>query len=203
MADGADPGARGGVTRDRRGAGARHLSVRRDALLPNANRFTEEIRSLLDRPAGAPAWVCIDCAAIGDIDDLGGETLFDLLDEMKEKGSSLVLAELDDGVRTELDRYGLTEAIGADAIFDTVAAAVVAFGSEIDPRLRRPRYLALLAFGPRRLAWVVEGGGGEGGGRRVVGGFVLVSFCRRRRSSSAGILRRGARVPTDGPCGPR
>jgi SulP family sulfate permease len=95
----------------------------------NANRFTEEIRSLLDRPAGAPAWVCIDCAAIGDIDYSGGETLFDLLDEMKEKGSRLVLAELDDGVRAELDRYGLTDAIGADAIFDTVAAAVLAFAA--------------------------------------------------------------------------
>ena len=41
----------------------------------NANRFTEEIRSLLDRPGGAPAWVCIDCAAIGDVDFSGGETL--------------------------------------------------------------------------------------------------------------------------------
>lgn len=36
------------------------------------------------------------------------ETLHDLLDEVKEKGSRLLLAELDDGVRAELDRYGLT-----------------------------------------------------------------------------------------------
>ena len=48
---------------------------------------------------------------------------------MKEKGSRLVLAELDDGVRAELDRYGVTDAIGADAMFDTVAAAVAAFGA--------------------------------------------------------------------------
>jgi SulP family sulfate permease len=95
----------------------------------NTNRFTEEIRSLLDRRAGAPAWVCIDCAAIGDVDFSGGKTLLDLLQEVEKKGSWLVLAELDDGVRAELDRYGLTDAIGADAIFDTVAAAVVAFGS--------------------------------------------------------------------------
>jgi SulP family sulfate permease len=95
----------------------------------NTNRFTEEIRSLLDRRAGAPAWVCIDCAAIGDVDFSGGKTLLDLLQEVEKKGSRLVLAELDDGVRAELDRYGLTDAIGADAIFDTVAAAVVAFGS--------------------------------------------------------------------------
>jgi high affinity sulfate transporter 1 len=95
----------------------------------NANRFTEEIRGILDRPGGAPAWVCIDCAAIGDIDFSGGQTLFDLLEQMKEKGSHLVLAELDDEVRAELDRYGLTEAIGVDAVFDSVGEAVAAFGA--------------------------------------------------------------------------
>ena len=73
--------------------------------------------------------MCIDCAAIGDVDFSGGETLHDLLKEMQEKGPRLVLAELDDGVRAELDRYGVTDAIGADAMFDTVAAAVAAFGA--------------------------------------------------------------------------
>lgn len=95
----------------------------------NANRFTEEIRGILDRPGGAPQWVCIDCAAIGDIDFSGGETLFDLIEQVKEKGSHLVLAELDIGVRAELDRYGVTDAIGADAMFDTVGEAVAAFRS--------------------------------------------------------------------------
>ena len=99
----------------------------------NANRFTEEIRGLLDRPAGPPAWVCIDCAAIGDIDFSGGRTLHDLLDEMEGKGSRLVLAELDDGVRAALDRYGVTDLIGADAIFDTVAASATAFAARDRP----------------------------------------------------------------------
>jgi len=82
---------------------------------------------LLDRDEGAPAWVCIDCAAIGDIDFSGGETLHDLLDEMKEKGSRLMLAELDDGVRAELDRYGVIDAIGPDHVFGSVREVVEAF----------------------------------------------------------------------------
>ena len=45
----------------------------------NANRFTEEVRGLLDRDGGAPTWICMDCAAIGDVDFSGGETLHDLL----------------------------------------------------------------------------------------------------------------------------
>jgi SulP family sulfate permease len=95
----------------------------------NSNRFTEEIRGLLDRDAGAPTWICLDCAAIGDVDFSGGKTLLDLLEEMEKKGSRLVLAELDDGVRAELDRYGITQALGADGIFDSVAEAVTAFGA--------------------------------------------------------------------------
>ena len=46
---------------------------------------------------------------------------------MERKGSRFVLAELDDEVRVELDRYGITQTIGADGIFDSVAEAVTAF----------------------------------------------------------------------------
>ena len=94
----------------------------------NSNRFTEEVRTLLDRPAGAPTWICIDGAAIGDVDFSGGKTLLDLLSEVEGKGSRLMLAELDDAVRAELDRYGVSDAVGGDFIFDTVADAVAAFG---------------------------------------------------------------------------
>ena len=93
----------------------------------NSNRFTEEIRGLLDRDEGAPTWICVDCAAVGDVDFSGGETLHDLLKEMERKGSRFVLAELDDEVRVELDRYGITQTVGADGIFDSVAEAVTAF----------------------------------------------------------------------------
>jgi high affinity sulfate transporter 1 len=93
----------------------------------NANRFTEEVRGLLDRPGGPPDWICIDCAGIGDVDFSGGKTLLDLLDEVGTRGSRLVLAELDDSVRAELERYGVVDSIGADGCFDSVEEAVEAF----------------------------------------------------------------------------
>lgn len=93
----------------------------------NANRFTEEIRGLLERPGGPPAWICIDCAGIGDVDYSGGQTLLDLIQEIGERGSRLVLAELDDGVRAELGRYGVIDSIGADGSFAGVQEVVEAF----------------------------------------------------------------------------
>jgi high affinity sulfate transporter 1 len=93
----------------------------------NANRFTEEIRGLLGRHGGPPTWICIDCAAIGDVDFSGGRTLLDLRDEVERAGSRLALVELDGAVRAELEGYGVVDAIGSDHVFDSVREVVEAF----------------------------------------------------------------------------
>jgi high affinity sulfate transporter 1 len=93
----------------------------------NANRLTEEIRAILGRSQGAPSWLCIDAPGMGDIDFSGGETILDLLREMGTHGTRLVFADVDPDVRAELDRYGVSEAMGDDAYFDTVGDAVEAF----------------------------------------------------------------------------
>ena len=93
----------------------------------NANRLTEEVRTILDRPGGAPAWLCLLASAIEDVDYSGGETLIGLAAEAKAHGSRLVFADVDQSVRTELNRYGLTKRIGADAYFETVDHVVAAF----------------------------------------------------------------------------
>lgn len=100
----------------------------------NANRFTEEIRILLERPGGPPAWICIDCAGIGDVDFSGGKTLLDLRDEVERAGSRLVLVELDGAVRAELERYGVVAAIGPDHVFDSVREVVEAFRTRDQPK---------------------------------------------------------------------
>ena len=93
------------------------------------HQLVEEIRAILGRPAGAPAWLCIEAAGIDDVDFSGGETITDLLRELQEQGTRLVFADVDPDVREELDRYGVTSVIGTDAYFDTVEDAVEAFGA--------------------------------------------------------------------------
>jgi MFS superfamily sulfate permease-like transporter len=95
----------------------------------NANRFTTEVRAVLAREEGAPSWFCIEAGAIGDVDFSGGQTLLDLAAEMQQAGARLVLAEVPDDVRAELDRYGVTDAIGQDAYFDTPLEVMEAFRS--------------------------------------------------------------------------
>ena len=76
-----------------------------------------------------PSWLCIAAGAIPDIDYSGAETIRQLHGELVEQGVKLVIAEPLPPVRELFDRYGLTELLGADAIYPTVDDVVSAFGS--------------------------------------------------------------------------
>ena len=104
----------------------------------NANHFANEILNLTAAPAPAPAsvpanddtrvrWLCIDASAIADVDYSGAQTINELIQELHARGIRLVLAEVEQDVRDELDRYGLTALIGADAYIDTVAEVIEAY----------------------------------------------------------------------------
>ena len=95
----------------------------------NANQFGEEVHGILERSQGAPTWFCIDAAAIGDIDYSAGETIVSVHAQMREHGTRLVFADVDDDVKVELDRFGISELVGQDAFYSSVVEAVAAFRS--------------------------------------------------------------------------
>jgi SulP family sulfate permease len=98
-----------------------------DIYYANASRLSEEISGILTRPQGAPTWFGLDAAGIADIDFSGGETLRDLLKEMTAHGTRFAITHVDADVRTELDRYGISDAIGEDAYFDTIEDLLIAY----------------------------------------------------------------------------
>ena len=88
----------------------------------NANRFTTEVRAVLDRAEGPPSWLCIEAGGIGDVDFSGGQTL-STSPRDAAGGHAAGLRRAGPDVRAELDRYGVTDAVGQDAYFDTVEDA--------------------------------------------------------------------------------
>jgi high affinity sulfate transporter 1 len=96
-----------------------------DLFYANANGFSEDVLALSARPGAR--WVCVDAAAISDVDYSGWKTLEELHGELHERGVRLVLADLTDDVRTELDQYGVLSHLGTDALFSSVGDAVDAF----------------------------------------------------------------------------
>jgi MFS superfamily sulfate permease-like transporter len=92
----------------------------------NANRFNEEVLALVDNadPTGSVHTVVLEASAVVDVDYSGGLTLKQVVSELKDRGARLVIVQASDDVRTELDRFGITQAIGADAYFDSVGEAI-------------------------------------------------------------------------------
>ncbi len=94
----------------------------------NANRFNEEVLGLVDGadPAGSVRTVVLEASAVVDVDYSGGLTLKQVISELHDRGARFVVVQASDEVRAELDRFGVTEAIGADAYCETVGDAVEA-----------------------------------------------------------------------------
>jgi high affinity sulfate transporter 1 len=86
----------------------------------NSARFDEQVSELATADGKPVKWICVDAVAMSDVDYTGGETLIQVNNELKERGTRLVLAGLSDPVRKELDTAGVTAALGEDAYYASV-----------------------------------------------------------------------------------
>ena len=90
----------------------------------NAGRFADEIRSLVG-PAPAPVrWVVVHAGAITHVDYTAARVVRELQADLARGGVGLVFAHVQSDLRPDLDRHGLTQAIGPTRIFDTLHEAL-------------------------------------------------------------------------------
>ena len=87
----------------------------------NTELFTQEVLELERSAQPAITWFCIDASAVDDIDFSAAATVREVYKLLREKGVRLVLAYVDADIRRELDVSGVTELIGKDAFFETIA----------------------------------------------------------------------------------
>ena len=97
-----------------------------DLYYANASGFLEQAGSFAES-TDPPRWLCLAGAALPDIDYSGAETLRQLHGELDAHDIRLTIVEPMATVRAELDRYGLTELLGADAVFDSFEELIAAF----------------------------------------------------------------------------
>ena len=93
----------------------------------NADLFSREALSLVTGAAPPVSWLCLDLAAVDDIDFSAAATIRSVYETLKQRNIRLVLAEVADNVGIELDRYGITELIGIEGFFKSATGAEVAF----------------------------------------------------------------------------
>jgi sulfate permease, SulP family len=103
----------------------------------NASRLVEDIAALVGH--GSPLrWMVIDCAAIGDVDYTASAVLAKVTEHVHQHQVHLALSCVLGPVRQQLDRYGISKALGQDAYFDTPGQALEAFHSTAFNAVRQP-----------------------------------------------------------------
>lgn len=90
----------------------------------NATRFTEEVLTILDEADPKVEWFCLSGAAIGDLDYSGAGAIRQVASQIKERGATFVLCEIEPGVADLPKRYGLdVEIAGIYPFIEDVIAA--------------------------------------------------------------------------------
>ena len=90
----------------------------------NSARFTEDALAILDQADPKVEWFCLSGAAIGDVDYSGAGAIRQIVAEVKRRGATFVVCELEPGVADLPTRYSLQVEIGGVYPFieDVIAA---------------------------------------------------------------------------------
>ncbi len=90
----------------------------------NANRFSEEVRALVDGAPQPLRWLVVDAGAITNVDYTAARTVIEVVKELKKRGTGVALVHVQSDLQPDLDRHHITEEIGKDRVFDTLRDAL-------------------------------------------------------------------------------
>jgi sulfate permease, SulP family len=97
-----------------------------DLFYANDNRFADQVRALVEHAPTAVRWFIVDTGAITDIDYSAAQSIRDLLDELDKRDVRMVFARVSSYLRSDMDRHGITAAIGETRIFKTLHESIAA-----------------------------------------------------------------------------
>ena len=92
----------------------------------NASRLIDDVTALAAQ--GNPLrWMVLDAAAIGDVDYTAAAVLTRVIEHLRKRHIRLAVSTVHGPVREQLDRYGISAALGPGAYYDTPGEALEAF----------------------------------------------------------------------------
>jgi sulfate permease, SulP family len=104
----------------------------------NSTHFSQVILKLVDSAEPAIKWFALEAAAITYIDFTAADTFQQIHKTLQKRGVTLVLSNVVDNVKKELDHYGLTALIGKEHFFDTLPDILDAYQNEINQAVEEP-----------------------------------------------------------------
>jgi SulP family sulfate permease len=97
-----------------------------DLFYANDHRFTDEVRALVAHAPTPVRWIVIEAGAITDIDYSAARSLCELFDDLDRQKVGIVFARVSPYLKSDMDRHGITAAIGEARIFRTLHEALAA-----------------------------------------------------------------------------
>jgi sulfate permease, SulP family len=95
-----------------------------DLFYANQNRFTDEVRALVAHAPTPFRWFIVDAGAITDIDYSAARSVLQLLDDMAQRQVCVIFGRVSMYLRADMDRHGITTAVGEQQIFATLHEAI-------------------------------------------------------------------------------
>ena len=105
-----------------------------DLFYANQNRFIDEVRALVEHAPTPVRWFIVDAGAITDIDYSAARSIRDLADDFKRQGVTLLFGRVSPFLRSDMDRHGITAAVGETRLFATLHEAIAAASGATDKR---------------------------------------------------------------------
>src|ERR1700691_3016259 len=104
-----------------------------DLFYANQNRFTDEVRALVAHAPTPVRWFIVDAGAITDIDYSAAHSVRELLEDLTRQRVSMLFGRVSSYLRSDMDRHGITAAVGEARIFATLHQAIAAAGAATRP----------------------------------------------------------------------
>jgi SulP family sulfate permease len=102
-----------------------------DLFYANAGRFADQVRSLVKRAPTPVRWFIVDAGPITDIDYSAAQSVRDLLDDLSRQKVGIIFARVSPYLRSDMDRYRITAAVGETRIFATLHEAIAAVRDDV------------------------------------------------------------------------
>ena len=95
-----------------------------DLFYANRERFCSEVHALVECAPTPVRWFIVDAGAITDLDYSAARSVCGLLDELKQRNVNVIFGRVTPYLRSDMDRHGISAAVGATRIFGTLHEAI-------------------------------------------------------------------------------
>ncbi len=99
-----------------------------DLFYANATRFADEARALVEGAPHPVRWLVIEADAITNLDYTAARVVLLLIAELRRQKIGIAFARVSASLRADMDRHGVTAALGSDRIFVSRHEALIAVG---------------------------------------------------------------------------